>query len=164
MSAQQFAYIEEYVRKADRAVTSGADYETYLDIDSVIDWIILHELTNNSDSGFRRSCFFTKQAGGKLQMGPVWDFDLAFGNFSKDNHAYDTWATTGGDYLGTTWFAYLMKDARFNTKLKARWNAVKDDLLSTAVQDIDSISRSLAVSQVSNFIRWDILNKRAGYQ
>ena len=164
MRPEQFAYIQDYMTKADAAVRAGTGYEEYLDVDSVIDWVILHELTNNTDCAFRRSCYFTKTPGGRLQMGPAWDFDLAFGNFSKDNPQYNSWATTGGEYVGDTWFSYLLKDPAFVERFRARWNAVKEDLMRTARADIDTWSTRLAFSQASNFHRWDILGKRSGYQ
>lgn len=165
ISKEAFAYIKNYVTQADQAVVSLTNYEQYIDVDSVIDWFILHELTYNLDSGFRRSCYLTKDKGGKLKMGPVWDFDLAFGNFSKDNPKYDDWAMVGepGGYVDVTWFNYLLKDETFKAKLKARWDAVKDKLLQTALTKIDEMAALIEPSQKANFEVWQIWDIRAGY-
>ena len=50
-----------------------------MDISSFVDYFILTELTKNVD-GYRLSTFFHKDKGGKITMGPAWDYDLAWGN------------------------------------------------------------------------------------
>ena len=54
-------------------------YAAYLDADSFIDHHLLVETTKNID-GFRFSTFFHKGRGGKIAMGPIWDWNLSFGN------------------------------------------------------------------------------------
>lgn len=165
MTQESFDYIKNYVMEADAAVVSLTNYEEYIDVDSLIDWFILQELSYNLDSGFRRSCFMTKEKGGKLKMGPIWDFDLAFGNFSKDNVKYDDWATVGeeGGYAWITWMNYLMEDETFRDKLQARWDEIKTDLLETAITKIDEMAVIIEPSQQMNFAVWQIWDIRAGY-
>ncbi|MBQ2273263.1 MAG: CotH kinase family protein [Clostridia bacterium] len=168
ITSAQRAYIREYFQLAEDAIVAGVDYEQYIDVDSFVDWIILHELAYNLDACFRRSCYLMKPAGGKLQMGPIWDFDLAFGNFSQDEKTYDNWITVGSSdseaYIAENWCTYLMKDPAFRKRLKARWEEVRDELLTTANQTIDKYSALLDGSQQENFAVWKIWGKRAGYQ
>ena len=50
-----------------------------MDIKTWVDWLLLQELTGNVD-GFTSSVYVHKQEGDpRLRMGPVWDFNLAFG-------------------------------------------------------------------------------------
>ena len=47
-----------------------------------IDYFIVNEFSKNVD-GYRLSTFLHKERdsiGGKLRMGPVWDYDLAWHN------------------------------------------------------------------------------------
>ncbi|HBR31535.1 MAG TPA: hypothetical protein DD733_05590 [Clostridiales bacterium] len=164
LSKEAFNYIKEYLAQADAAVVSLTNYEDYIDIDSLIDWFILHELTYNLDSGFRRSCFMTKSKGGKLKMGPIWDFDLALGNFLEDNPKYDDWASEGeeGGYVRINWMNHFLKDESFRSKLKARWDEVKKPLLSVGLKKIDEMSALIEPSQIMNFSVWKIWDKRAG--
>lgn len=164
----QRQFITDYVSKADNAIVSGGDYEEYIDVDSFCDWIIIHELTYNADSCFRRSCYITKDKGGKLKMGPVWDFDIAFGNCNKDNQNYNDWVTVGGKtedaYVTENWCTYLMADESFRSRLRSRWLEVKDELLSAAMESIDFNSNKIFRSQQENFKVWDIWGTKAGYQ
>lgn len=164
LSAEQIAYIRDYMTAADAAVKALHGYEEYLDIPSLIDWLLLHELTYNLDSGFHRSCYFTKKPGEKLHMGPIWDFDLAFGNFSKDNPRYDDWATGNNAYVGQTWTSNLLRDPVFTAQLKARWKTAGPRLRQAADQAITNASAWLADAQQSNFLRWNILGRKVAYE
>ncbi|MHC4207646.1 MAG: CotH kinase family protein, partial [Planctomycetota bacterium] len=54
-------------------------YAKYIDVDSFIDHHFIVEITKNID-GFRLSTYMFKDRGGKLNMGPVWDYNLSLGN------------------------------------------------------------------------------------
>ncbi|MBQ3076058.1 MAG: CotH kinase family protein [Clostridia bacterium] len=166
LTSEQFEFIHQYMLRADEAVKSGENYEDYLDVDSVIDWLIMIELSCNTDCSWRRSTYFTKEPGGKLVMGPVWDFDLAFGNFSKDNPGDDTWVSSepDDDYVGETWSTYLLKDPEFQARFKARWQEVRDVLVDTAMEEIEKQYQLNSASAELNFKRWDILGKKVAFE
>lgn len=159
--------IKKWFNAADEAIVSGGDIGEYIDIDSFCDWVIIQELTNNTDSAFRRSCFFTKDVGGKIKMGPIWDFDLAFGNLVVDNPSYNTWTIIGSDaegaYVTPSWGNYLMKNQQFRTHLRERWSEVRDELLSTAMASIDMYAEKIYPSQEENFKVWQIWDEKPGY-
>ncbi len=164
LTNEQLTYLRNYVSKADNAVRTLTDYEDYIDIDSLIDWVIMHELTYNLDCCFRRSCFLIKEKGGKLKMGPIWDFDLAFGSYYR--YTKDNFATVGSDggYVGITWMNYLMKDQAFMEKFTARWNEVKEQLLDKAIDSVDYMSELVKPSAEMNFEVWDILGESVSSQ
>ncbi len=164
MDAEHFKFISEYVTEADNAVKELGDYYEYIDAVSLYDWLIMCELTCNIDTAFRRSCYMTKDRGGKLKMGPLWDFDLAMGNFSRDGGDYKSWAATGREYVGDTWFTYLIRDPKFTEPFKARWFEVRNGILTRAMESIERNAALLDYSQQENFIRWPIWDVRAGFQ
>ncbi len=165
LPSAHFDYISDLLIRADHAVVNGGDWRQYLDEDTLVDWILFMELTNNTDGAFRRSCYFTKNADTKLRMGPVWDFDLAFGNFNRDDRSYRSWATTtDDDYVGNTWTAYLLQDREFVDSLFHRWNEIRDPLLQRANEVIDQSAVSLRLSAKENFRRWDVLDIRTEMQ
>lgn len=166
LTKDQVAFIRDYVKKADAAVMAGEGYEEYIDLDVLIDWVIVHELYYNIDCAFRRSCYFTKDAGGKLTMGPIWDFDNAFGNFWKDDKTYSTWATADSTtgYIWDNWMSYLITYPEFREKYRARWDEIKYDLLDKLMEAVDTGSELCSRSAAYNFEVWDILNRRVGCQ
>ncbi len=58
---------------------SGKTLADFADIDSLAQCYIINELTKNPD-GYRTSCYFYKEAGDSILIaGPIWDYDLSFG-------------------------------------------------------------------------------------
>lgn len=165
---EHFDFIYNYVCRADKAITTLTDYDKFIDIDSFVDWFLVHEFSYNLDSCFNRSCYITKPKLGRLEMGPVWDFDLAFGNMYRDNPKYNDWATVGseesGSYIGITWYNYLMTDDDFRAKVRARWDEVKDTMLTTALDTIKYYQPLITTSADKNFEVWKTLAIPNGFQ
>lgn len=156
---EQKSYILNYLEETNRAITTLTDYEKYIDVDSFIDWLIITELSYNLDCCYRRSCYLIKEKGGLLKMGPVWDFDLAFGSYFR--YSTNNWATIGSDdgYVKVTWMNYLLKDDAFKAKVKSRWNSIKSELLAKSMNTIDNAESIVSPSAEYNFKVWNILGK-----
>ena len=56
--------------------------------------------------------------GGKLKMGPLWDFDIALGNinFNGNQNVDGFWIK------GAKWYSRLFEDPNFVDKVKVRFN------------------------------------------
>ncbi len=162
--APEMRIIKNYVLQTEKAIVTNNGWENYIDVDSFVDWFILNELTFNTESSFYRSCYFWRPVGGKLNMGPVWDFDMAFGNHLGDLRGYSGWCTTEStyEYITENWMDYLMTYPAFTDRLVARWNEVKDGLLVTALTAVDEYSGKLEGSQQANFRRWNIMSSAVG--
>lgn len=148
----EFYYVYNYMNELDRALVRGTGYEEYIDMDSWVDWFIVMELTNNTDSSFWRSSFLYRRPGEKVMLGPVWDFDMAFGNFEYDNKSYAYWATAEQVYDLTQnhYMSYLYRSDDFMLAVQKRWDEVKEDLLATAMESIDRHAEMVAASRVYN--------------
>lgn len=174
---QQKDYIQDYVSQFESALAGDnfADpsqgYAKYIDVNSFIDYFIMQELTKNVD-GYRLSTFFHKQResdGGKLAMGPIWDFNLGFGNAdyctsgNPDGFVLDFNNLCSSDFwLIPFWWKRLLQDSAFSVKVASRWT----ELRATTFQEanihsyIDSVASVLnAESQQRNFQAWNVLNK-----
>ena len=91
-SKAQTEYIRSFVQELEDAIYSdtgcnslGKHYSEYLDVDSMAIGYLIQEISENTD-GSATSFFFYKDSDltgdGKLHYAPVWDFDLAFQNYS----------------------------------------------------------------------------------
>lgn len=160
----EFLFAKRYVLEMEDAVVSNDGWEEYIDVDSWVDWFLVNELTFNTESSFYRSCYLYREEGGKLKLGPVWDFDMAFGNHQGDLPGYDGFCTTESTYKYITenWMDYLLRYDAFTARVKARWNEVKNDLKQTALSAVEEYSRLLLECQEQNFLVWDILDKQVG--
>ena len=66
-------------------------YAKYLEIQSFIDAHIHVEMCRNID-GFRLSTFYHKDRDGKINMGPVWDYNLSLGNTTmREGYRSEGW-------------------------------------------------------------------------
>ena len=164
----QAGYIQEYVRKFESALYNREfdpqnGYQQYIDIGSFIDYFIINEIGKNVDA-YRLSTFLYKDKNEKLNLGPVWDFNLAFGNANY----YDAWETFGlqiytdlGDdeWQNPFWWRRFMGDRFFTKQLRCRWNELFSDVLSPAsvVEMVDSLVTLLEEPAERNFQRWQVL-------
>ncbi len=162
LTEEQLGFIKKYIKEADAAVSAGVGYDEYIDVEALADWLIIHELFYNLESCFRRSCYATKEAGGLLKMGPVWDFDLAMGNLYNDFGDYRSWMCLSQkhEYIDDNWLCDLMYNDEFRALLRKRWDEIKDELLETATETADYMSELIAPSAEYNFEVWDTLGTR----
>ncbi|MBP5248718.1 MAG: CotH kinase family protein, partial [Lachnospiraceae bacterium] len=150
-------YTRRYIKALENAAESYGDYEKYIDVDNWVDWFIINELTNNTECSFYRSLYMYKPAGGKLCLGPLWDYDTAFGNFSGDISDYNGWVAVDSTYVyfeKKDIIAFILEDAAFQEKVRKRWAEVKEDLLSTALLSIDLRCEEIEESRIRDEERW----------
>ncbi len=150
-------YTRRYIKALENATESYGDYEKYIDVDNWVDWFIINELTNNTECSFYRSLYMYKPAGGKLCLGPLWDYDTAFGNFSGDIADYNGWVAVDSTYVyfeKKDIIAFILEDSAFQEKIKKRWSEVKEDLLSTALLSIELRSEEIKEARIRDEERW----------
>ena len=139
-------------------------YEKYIDVQSFIDFFIINELSKNVDA-YRLSTFLYKDnvtKGGKIHMGPLWDYDIAWHNcdygnaFSPMGWQYQIQDTTSPS---PTWWGRLMADNNFVNKLYCRWQTLRQTTLNTnnLYTYIDSSVTALTESEPRNFTEWPVL-------
>jgi len=174
ITTEQKTYITTYVRNFENALASSqfqdatVGYQTFIDVDSFIDFFILNELSNNVD-GYRLSTYLQKDKNKKLQMGPIWDFNLAFGNANYcSGGATDVWAYKFNErcstdiWLAPFWWNRLLQDPDFVAKLKQRWGQLRGSTLSnnTILGKITDYKTALTNAGAidKNFKKWDILS------
>ena len=175
ITAEQRGYISNYMASFENALAGDnfADpttgYAAYIDTQSFIEFFLLNELSNNVD-GYRLSTWLTKDKNEKLKMGPIWDFNLAFGNVDYcSGNATDVWTykfnerCSGDFWLIPFWWERLMEDPAFVSKLKLRWSELRGGVFSNAaiLQKIDTYTEILTLSGgiQNNFERWPVLGE-----
>lgn len=123
-SATQRATVEGDIRRLEEVLYGAGfahpdtGYAKYLDVDALIDWYIVQELSKNNDAAFFNSTYVYKTPTGKIVVGPLWDFDLAFGNYAFDA------GPTGWKIRNSAWVERLFEDRAFIGRLKTRWQAL----------------------------------------
>ncbi len=167
--AEQAAYIQSYVDSAELALSLGAfggkGFEEYVDVPSFVDHFIIKELAKDVDA-YRISSYYFKEKdseGGKMHAGPVWDFNIAWGNANYCNgDQANGWMYSFNCDLGNPfwWNALMSKDA-FREQLACRWTELRAGPLhqDSIMSYIDEQSAFLAPAAARNFERWPILDQ-----
>ena len=143
LQPEQLAYIQEFVDSVELTIQSEHftdpewGYARYIDVPSFVDYFIHTELSLNAD-GYKRSAYFYKEklhadgTGGKLVAGPVWDYNLAYGNCNfcnADNP--EAWCFEGGNTQPTpALWQRLLQDPAFRKAVKVRYKELRKGVLS----------------------------------
>ncbi|MCK9280759.1 MAG: CotH kinase family protein [Melioribacteraceae bacterium] len=170
---QQETYIQKYIYDIENNLNTALyndpvrGYYHNINLDSFVDLFIANEITKNVD-GYRLSTFLYKDRDsedGRLTFGPVWDYDLGFGNVNYD----DSYTTEGwklltknySEWLTPFWFKKLFLDPVFQNRLAKKWNDLKGTSLSYNYFDdkIDSLVILTNQARIRNFEKWKIIGE-----
>ncbi|MDE0837634.1 MAG: lamin tail domain-containing protein [Kiritimatiellae bacterium] len=163
--ATQKQWLIDYMNEA-KAVLDGAGfddpetgYAKYIDVESYIDYHWFTFLAEDPDA-YRYSTFYHKHRGGKLRMGPHWDFDRTMESTDgRDNNPF-SWLRSSGnaDYFKWGWLNRLFQDVDFWQQWIDRWFEHRDGTLSTTNVNavINSMSNSIGTEAAArNFAKWE---------
>ncbi len=170
ITVQQKAYIKNYMDNFENTMNSSSfadqinGYPKYIETNSFVDFFLINELSKNVDA-YRLSTYLYKDNisnGGKLHIGPVWDYDLAWHNcnygnsFSSNGWEYQMADTT---FPCPTWWDKLYQDSNFVNQVYCRWTQLRQGILklNNLYTYIDSTALVLNESQQRNFTQWPIL-------
>lgn len=177
ITAQQKTYIQQFMANFEGTLAGTLfndpvqGYTRYIDVDSFIDFLIINEVSKNVD-GYRLSTYLHKDKdseGGKLKMGPIWDFNLGFGNANYCTQGNPEGWVTGfnsvcpqDSWLIPFWWNRLYQDKEYRNRLAARWGELRAGVYSTQKIHayIDSVFMVLNSESASrNFQRWPVLGQ-----
>lgn len=179
ITQQQLVYIRDYINNWEKKLMTEdmndpkASFRDYMDVSTFVNYFILNEATRNVD-GYRLSTYLYKDKeslGGKIKMGPAWDFNIAFGNadylngWKTDGFVYKAMENDGGknDYWQVPfWWNKLIQDASFRKALATRWKTVRSSFLNTNTlfATIDSAQVALKEPLMRNFQKYPLMGKK----
>ena len=169
-------YIQNYIKEFENALASqdyrdpSLGYRKYIDVDSFVDFFLLNEISKNVDA-YRLSTFFYKNnKNGKLFMGPIWDFNISFGNANYcEGERHIGWSykfnsrCSNHFQLVPFWWSRLLSDPYFKGKIKERWSELRTDQFSTEsiLNRVNTLRVTLEENGLfqRNFKRWAILGE-----
>ena len=156
--SEEFKFIENYINQFESNLYSDdfnnpdTGYKSYIDDDSLIDWFLINEIAKSVDARWYSSIYFSYVPGEKIKMGPIWDFDLSYGNLNYSDAQY----TDGFHVKQNNWIDKLYQDGEFVEKVKNRYSYYYSKL-GDIKNKIDEFAKYIDKSQKANFERWDIL-------
>jgi len=156
----QFDSFGKMLSAQNESIING--YPTIIDVPSFVDFMIISEISSNVDS-YQFSTFYHKDRAGKLRAGPVWDFNLTFGNdlfmWGFDRSHTDVWQFDNGDNTGPKYWKDLYNNPKFKCYLTKRWKevtatnqALNYNVISGKIDGIVSLISEAAVRENA---RWN---------
>ncbi|MBN2716005.1 MAG: CotH kinase family protein [Deltaproteobacteria bacterium] len=153
----QRSAISDWMQALADALNSG-DAFTMLNMDNLVDYVLLQELSKNID-GFQYSLYIFKQDGALANMVP-WDFDLSFGQpdvaYAGDvpNESPEGWILHHTNFI-----ARLLDDDVFVQRLQERWVQLRtlplsDDAVDTRIDEYLMVLKGAPIDD--NFDIWPI--------
>jgi len=169
----QEQYIQSYVSAWETALAGPnfsdplTGFRAYADEASFIDYMLINELSKNVD-GYRISTFLYKERfseGGKLVAGPLWDFNLGWGNANYCQGGNTTgWEINFNSYCGGAlvnpfWWSRMLQDSVYANRVNCRWLELRATILDSTVlmNYIDSMSLALTLPAQRTYTKWPIL-------
>ena len=159
----QEQYLTSYVNGMYAALQSATwnnpttGYAAWLDVPACIDHHLLNVWTFNVDA-LRLSGYWSKERGGKLAAGPIWDFDRALSSTDGRDANPATWRSQSGD-LGTDFFNFpwwnrLFADIEFYQKYIDRWQELRQGTLSQT--NVNALINTLAATVKDEAVTRDV--------
>lgn len=158
--SQEYIYAKSYVNEFETALYSDnftnpeTGYRKYADVESFIDWYLINEIAKNQDSKDYSSMYFTLMPGGKIKMGPLWDFDLGFGNVNYSECEYPE----GFWVKDHAWIHRMFDDPEFAAAVKIRFQYFKSQK-THLLNFVNSQAKMLQWAQDKNNTKWDLMGR-----
>ncbi|MDD4475817.1 MAG: CotH kinase family protein [Eubacteriales bacterium] len=151
-TSEQVSYINEYIRNIDDLLRKRDESVwEYLDMNSCVDWLLAKEICGATGMGF--DAYMYKDKGEKLKFGPVWDYDLAFGNADfGEADRYDRF------YLGGQWMILWLEYDSFREEFFKEWEKAKSEYIPKLIEGLWEDYEQLSDAANHNFRRWNILS------
>ncbi len=169
ITLEQRDWLRQHLNAVDAAIMGTdfldeqAGYRAFIEPATFIDYHLMTELTKQID-GYRLSTFFHKDRNGKLKLGPIWDYNLSWGNADY----LEGWNPEGWYYplLGSQdyldgWFSRLFQDEDFLKQYRRRYTQLRRNVFSTAnlIGKLREKEALLAEAAPRNFQRWPVLGQ-----
>lgn len=177
--SQELQYVKGKLDALENALYGGNwnEVKRLIDLPSFADWYVIKELSKDYDGNMYTSTYCHIMEDGIIKMGPIWDFDLAFGGnpfesmfgggggfggfggFGGGGGVDYAWLNQPEGYYigekeqstGTNWFLLFLKQKEFRDLVLERVNDMVDHM-DDIMGYIDLNTDLLALSSTANSV------------
>ena len=136
----------------------GNSYVDMIDIESVAKYLIVYNLTQNMEINHPKSVYLHKEGQGKYVMGPIWDFDWAYGYEGASSHFGNVniplFNSSMSNGIGTAFFQRFLKDSRVKAIYKTVWQDFKKNKLPNLLLYVEDYAKILKPSVTRDSEIW----------
>lgn len=161
-SHEQFQKIKNDFQLFENLVASGSfpnsGYKDYIDIESLVKYMIVYNLTHNMEINHPKSTYMYKDASGKYFMGPIWDFDWAFNyegtHMHFGSHTTPLFRKLGSSSTGNTFFSRFLEDPEITRLYRETWAKFHTEKMDVLLKYIDFYALHITESQKNDYQVW----------
>lgn len=173
--APQLTYLNQYMNAFGNALNGVnyrdpvSGYRAYVDVPSWIEHHLLNVFAFNVDA-LRLSAYFGKRREGRLEFGPLWDFDRALGSTDGRDANPSTWASQvgdrGTDFFNFPWWGRMFTDLEFFQAYIDRYHELRRAQMSdvSLLALVDSQANQVRRAAVRDWARWGSSPRTSSYQ
>lgn len=133
-------------------------YRALIDSVSLANWYVADEICGNLD-GFWSLYFYRKAGDPKIYIGPMWDYDIAYGNDSRRGDTSKSLMVDVAFELDRagSWIIRMWEDPWFQQLINRRYKEVYDaGVKQFLIEKVDSMALLLDESQKLNYAKYGI--------
>jgi hypothetical protein len=150
---EQFNVLDSLVARSD---FPNNNYLDYFDAEAMANYLIVYMLTANEEINHPKSTYIYKTKTGKFTMGPIWDFDWAYGYekslvyFSSFNKPM-FWSSYS---VGEKFFSRFLLDPKIKTLVKKQWTGFKTNKFNELLTFVDEYSSLIEGARGRDYQIW----------
>ncbi|MCL2256029.1 MAG: CotH kinase family protein [Firmicutes bacterium] len=134
-----------------------------IDVDSWVDFYLIQELMKQQDIAWSSVHMTVRFIDGvrKLQLGPLWDFDISLGNtyYAFEHNPTGYWPDGRQVALHHPWFRNLVHYVpEFRILVQERFIELRDEFLPNTIDYINYMAERFESEFQRNFDRWENLD------
>lgn len=152
-AAKHFDYLVGIFNKAEDALFSSEftdslkGYSNFFNVTMAVNWYLTVEILRNFDIGeYSVYKYIDTKNNNKITYGPIWDFDLSAGN-REGPIGFKA-------KIENAWMRRFFEDPNFESLVKSKWLAIRENLLPTMTNSINQNARQIFNSQQKNEQIW----------
>lgn len=132
------------------------NYLDYISDESIVNYFIVYMLTDNEEINHPKSVFIHKTKTGKYALGPIWDFDWAYGYEKSQIHFFSYnrplfWTPSS---TGTRFFSKFLADPKIKSLLKQRWSEFKANKMEELLSFVDDYTFVIEGARERDYQKW----------
>ncbi len=165
ITAEQIKYIDNFFNEVEDEAYKGIVDK--IDHESFINFITITEMAATTGAVWS-NYLYKEREDDLLYFGPVWDYDNSFGddyradpieNFTNFNFKYFHQAGTMKNFV-----TKILNNEKLLKEFKENWEKISGSNIRQDLMDfIDEKYKKIKQSARLNFLRWDILRRKVGF-
>lgn len=154
--------IKDEFNRFETAVYYNSNYERFVDVDMLVRYMLVNDLTLNTELGHPKSTFLSREDMGHMSrryvFGPAWDFDWAYGyegsgSYCVSGEARDLFSYVQG--VGARFYSDILRSSEWvQYRYSQLWEEFVDKHLDELIDFVDDYYAYARSSFVNNASVW----------